>query len=410
MKKFYILLIALCLENGAMAQWYFPNPSDTVNYNAMFFTDANTGYVANGSRILKTTDGGMHWIQQLNAGGWQIMALFFPDANTGYAFEATGPYDGYILKTTSGGSDWIIISYPSSAVYTLFFTDAITGYSAGNKILKTSDGGANWIVQRDSSDWILSMHFIDANTGYAVGGGNTFPLGSYRTILKTIDGGINWITILDEYGWILSSVFFTSADTGYVTGGPDILKTTDGGTNWINISYGTDSAFYQSVYFTDANTGYAVGNKYVNSDPLIIKTTDGGTNWLVQSIIQSNGQIIPNSVYFPVADTGYIISDRGILKTENGGGFPVGMDDQNKTTCKISLYPNPSSTSITILTSTPPNKNTFMVICNLNGQQLFKYQITEQQTVVDVAGLPQGVYFVRVVNDNSVNVGKFVKE
>ena len=115
-------------------------------------------------------------------------------------------------------------------------------------------------------------------------------------------------------------------------------------------------------------------------------------------------------MFFPVADTGYIISEHGILKTENGGGFPVGIGDQNKSTNKLTVYPNPSSTTITISTPTTPDNNTFLTIYNINGQQLLKRQITEQETVLDVSGLPKGIYFVRVTNDRTVQVGKLVKQ
>ena len=51
-----------------------------------------------------------------------------------------------------------------------------------------------------------------------------------------------------------------------------------------------------------------------------------------------------------------------------------------------------------------------MTIYYIDWQQLLTGQITEQQTVVDVVGLPQGVYIVRVFNDRTMQVGKFVKQ
>jgi hypothetical protein len=75
----------------------------------------------------------------------------------------------------------------------------------------------------------------------------------------------------------------------------------------------------------------------------------------------------------------------------------------------ITVYPNPSSSLITIGTSGISSK--FQVsIFNLSGKQLVKHQITEQQTVVDVSGLSQGVYFVKVADDRTVRVGKVVKQ
>jgi len=76
----------------------------------------------------------------------------------------------------------------------------------------------------------------------------------------------------------------------------------------------------------------------------------------------------------------------------------------------ITVYPNPSSTSITISIPTTPTKNTFLTIFNINGQQLMSRRMMEQKTVVDVTGLSQGVYFVKVRDDRTVMVGKFVKQ
>lgn len=77
---------------------------------------------------------------------------------------------------------------------------------------------------------------------------------------------------------------------------------------------------------------------------------------------------------------------------------------------RLLIYPNPTSSKINIETSTTPHKNTTLTICNLNGQELMTRQIIEPKTVVDVSGLPQGGYFVKVMNDDKVMVGKVIKQ
>jgi hypothetical protein len=68
------------------------------------------------------------------------------------------------------------------------------------------------------------------------------------------------------------------------------------------------------------------------------------------------------------------------------------------------------SPTITISTPTQPNKNTLMTIYNISSQQIVTRQITEEQMVIDVHGLPKGVYVVRITNDRIVQVEKFVKQ
>jgi hypothetical protein len=74
------------------------------------------------------------------------------------------------------------------------------------------------------------------------------------------------------------------------------------------------------------------------------------------------------------------------------------------------IYPNPASTQITISTPTTPDKTTTLTIIDITGKEVMNCELTQDQTVVDVSGLSQGVYFVRVVNDRTVQVGKFVKQ
>jgi hypothetical protein len=77
----------------------------------------------------------------------------------------------------------------------------------------------------------------------------------------------------------------------------------------------------------------------------------------------------------------------------------------------IIIYPNPSSTTITVeLSRTLTIKNAILTINTMSGQQLITRQITEPKTQIDISNLPQGVYFVRLTNDRTVEIGKFVKQ
>lgn len=76
----------------------------------------------------------------------------------------------------------------------------------------------------------------------------------------------------------------------------------------------------------------------------------------------------------------------------------------------LSIYPNPAASSITIETSATPSNNTFVTINNMNGQQIIYQQISEKQTKMDVSSLPKGVYFVKVSNDQIVQVERIIKQ
>ena len=51
-----------------------------------------------------------------------------------------------------------------------------------------------------------------------------------------------------------------------------------------------------------------------------------------------------------------------------------------------------------------------LAIVNMEGQQLVTRQITKLKTQIDISSLPSGVYCVRLTNDKTVEVGKFIKK
>jgi len=75
----------------------------------------------------------------------------------------------------------------------------------------------------------------------------------------------------------------------------------------------------------------------------------------------------------------------------------------------ISIYPNPSHSSITIELPTQPSKNTSLTISNTNGQKLITQAITEPKTEINIAQLPTGIYIVKVWNVREVIVRKVIK-
>lgn len=72
----------------------------------------------------------------------------------------------------------------------------------------------------------------------------------------------------------------------------------------------------------------------------------------------------------------------------------------------LTIYPNPASITITIETTSKGQ----LSILNLNGNQLLQKEITKPRIQFDISTLPGGVYIVRLTNDKTVEVGKFVRQ
>jgi hypothetical protein len=85
----------------------------------------------------------------------------------------------------------------------------------------------------------------------------------------------------------------------------------------------------------------------------------------------------------------------------------VGMND----IClhKLTLYPNPARNIITIQTSETSKKRNLSII-DINEHEFISSQITGSCIQIDISKLPCGVYFVRVIGDKMLDMGKFIKQ
>ncbi|MDD5570169.1 MAG: T9SS type A sorting domain-containing protein [Bacteroidales bacterium] len=86
--------------------------------------------------------------------------------------------------------------------------------------------------------------------------------------------------------------------------------------------------------------------------------------------------------------------------------IPTGIENKNNLN-EIHIYPNPANTQITIEFS---SQYSVVSIYNLSGQEIKKLRAMSHELRVDISNLPSGIYFVKVVNEDGVSVGKFVKE
>lgn len=89
----------------------------------------------------------------------------------------------------------------------------------------------------------------------------------------------------------------------------------------------------------------------------------------------------------------------------------AGLDDNVIKENYINIYPNPSTSQITIKIRTTKRKETGaqLYIYNTNSQLLITRILTEQSTVIDIGDLAQGIYYVKLTSDSAARVFKIVK-
>ena len=402
--KIILLLLILIGCNMANAQWIQLNSGTAESLNEILFPTADTGYVVgNNGTVLKTTDGGANWNSLSTGFNVNFHELYFISAYEGWVVGDSGS----VCHTTNGGLGWNC-SFPDSAqkinLHSVFALNSNTvligGVNNSNEgyLAKTTNGGSSWqIANLESYIWdvdIKKIGLVNDTTGYAITRGY---------VLKTSDSGANWyitdtasVHAGEMFNVLEDLAFFPNNDTLYVCGwyGGYFGKTVNGGDGWQH----NNSIGYQNynLDFINTQTGYIGGWGQVH------KTTDGGATFVDASGGSSDLFWDIYSIDFTDEWTGYACGDNGkILKTGNGGTTSVQQFSDSKPT--ITVYPNPTT-----------GKINFSVHTNLQLTNLTGKIIADRKNVntLDLSEQPAGIYFIALTDNNGqvVQRSKITKE
>jgi photosystem II stability/assembly factor-like uncharacterized protein len=201
---------------------------------------------------------------------------------------------GLILRTVDGGGHWVAVPSPvRESLTSVSFSDPRHGVIAGGNgvILTTSDGGLHWARHNSTtSQRLLKVQALDSQHYYAVG--------AFGTFVSSVDGGVTWHAhklpwkdlvsrLVDEFGYIepnLNAVWFATLQRGWIVGEFGlVLETNDGGTTWQPHKYGSSLPQLYDVVFQDDSNGWIVGQHGT-----LMQTGDGGQTWANVSLATTN--------------------------------------------------------------------------------------------------------------------------
>ena len=184
------------------------------------------------------------------------------------------------------------------------------------------------------------------------------------------------------------------------------------GTNWVYVGHEDFSdapVYYTSLAFSHSGQPYVAYSDGIPAQASVMEFD--GTNWIyVGSKGFSAEKAECESLAFSPSGepfVAYVDFANSMKATVMYYDAPVGINKIQET--RLSLYPNPATDIITIETSATQAQCQLSIL-NLSGQELITRQITQPKTQIDVSALPSGVYFVRLTNERTVEVGKIVKE
>lgn len=327
--------------------WTIIYENASMGLKDMHFADENTGYVVGTiGKIIKTTDGGINWVDISNSSiSGDLQCVWFTSPDTGFVGRTTtfGMY-----KTVNGGQTWTQnFGYFFTNCYSMHFINDSVGWagSYGNAIFKTVNGGLNWATQSNPglSEPIKSIAFADSARGIAVStsyvyrtsngttwSGTFFPVNfmsgtmspAGTAICGSTTGGIrqstnygsSFMEINPENGFsVFRRIKFVSSQIGWV-GGDDgkILRTTDAGATWTLSS--------NVPYYSTCNDMAALSSSklIIATDEGTLRTTTNSGSTFTTTTLDAN--IILNAIHFPSSTVGYVGGNSGKLwKTSNGG-------------------------------------------------------------------------------------------
>jgi photosystem II stability/assembly factor-like uncharacterized protein/DNA-binding CsgD family transcriptional regulator len=220
------------------------------------FINASTGWlIAGGSvpTLLKTTDGGGHWVRLHKFEGI-VANMDFADQQNGWV----ATYDG-IEQTQDGGESWTKLSmtitnprsttgaddYELKGAQHIDFVDSLHGWVAGtDELFRTADGGSTWTVisvpcppdPNKGFTYTGALSFIDTQKGWV---GCFSPVTDKDwPLFKTTDGGDTWQT-LPRTSFGANHLAFVDQTTGWAGTSGHLYATSDGGQTWTPASIGS---------------------------------------------------------------------------------------------------------------------------------------------------------------------------
>jgi hypothetical protein len=138
-------------------------------------------------------------------------------------------------------------------------------------------------------------------------------------------------------------------------------------------------------------------------------------NWHSLTIPLSAFKTVNNKINFTKIKNIFLIKTTPGVAISNASTYLFYIDDvylssetslsvKNFETTQISLYPNPATSEITIISK---NKIDSVIVYNLNGQKVLESDSTEK---LNISTLKSGVYIVSTIIDGASVTSKLIKE
>lgn len=239
------------------------------------------------------------------------LSVSFVDANTGFTSGTRTDGQGFVARTTDGGTNWSATLLAGAGfrlhAYSTTSAWAVSPFSTTPFRYMTSATSSSWVAARNipqpvgGGAQVLDVVQAGLNSAVAVGRQYNAVHGTFAAIWKTSDGGLSWSVVQEGPSYPYDDVSGTWPQT---------------------------LAEYRSVGSDPSGLAImAVGGEALattgtppvalESRGLIASSTDGGYTWATQSLETSGTPI--EDVSLPLTGEAWAIAGRRVFRTTDAG-------------------------------------------------------------------------------------------
>jgi photosystem II stability/assembly factor-like uncharacterized protein len=386
MKKVYLLFIALLIMNLVHAQWQQTNGPYIGTING-FAISGNNIFAASSSGFCKSTDNGLNWTS-LNT----ITPIFSIASDGNIILAGTGMN---ILLSNDNGASWITV-YPEMGIVSSFAFN-------GDKVFTATEYGV-YTSDREGFNWTFIDNSLISYLNYPASiftKGDTIIVGACFGMAISRNDGLDWAYANNGLSCGVVNCITNIGDSILVgTNGGGIYLSADYGATWITKSKGL-------TYFDITAIGSNNGKVYAgtNSGGVFI-SKDNGENWeSYNEGLPSNCTV--NAFTFKNNEVFIGTSQNSIWRRSE----TESIDDFSDPYPGLNIFPNPATATISIeLQMSDWNINSELAVYNPAGCLQKKQSFIDNKAQLNITTLSPGLYIIRVTSNNTVKVGKFVKE